>query len=89
MAEALYISGARIFRVGFSGMKMPIGIVESLMDNLMQRYLDFIAPELDSRVLYNKSVFGIRIVTPTECVEFFHLVMIKGVQKNLGRGKCT
>ena len=43
MAKAIYISWARIFRVGFSSMKMPIGIVESLMDNLMQRYIDFIA----------------------------------------------
>ena len=47
MIKALYISGARICRVGFFGMKMPIGIVEPLIDNLVQHYLYFLAPELE------------------------------------------
>ena len=33
MVETLHISGARIYRVGFFGMKMPIGIVEPLINN--------------------------------------------------------
>ena len=33
MAEALYMSGARIRRIGFFGMKMSIGIAKSLIDN--------------------------------------------------------
>lgn len=32
MVEALYISGARICRAGFFGMKMPLGIAEPLID---------------------------------------------------------
>ena len=71
VAEALYIGGARICRVGFFGMKMPIGIAEPLIDNLVQRNLNFLAPELESRVLHNKSVFNIGIVTSIECVEGF------------------
>jgi hypothetical protein len=51
MAEALYISGARICRVGFFGMKMPIGLGEPLIDNLVQRYLEFLTPEVEARVL--------------------------------------
>ena len=35
MAEALHISGARICRLRFFCMKMSIGIVESLIDNLV------------------------------------------------------
>ena len=48
MAEALYISGVKICRVGFFGMKMPIGIVEPLIDNLVQRYLEALTPKLES-----------------------------------------
>ena len=71
MVEALYISGARICRVGFFGMKMPIGIAEPLIDNLVQRYLDFLTPELDSQILHNKSIFDIGIGTLTKGIEFF------------------
>ena len=71
MAKALYISGARICRVGFFGMKMPIGIAEPLIDNLVQRYLDFLTPELDSQILHNKSIFDIGIGIPTKGIEFF------------------
>ena len=71
MAEALYISGARICRVGFFGMKMPIGIAEPLIDNLVGRYLESLTPELEAGILHNKSVFDIGIVTPTESVELF------------------
>lgn len=35
MAEALYIRGARIYKIEFFGMKMPIGLAEPLMDNLV------------------------------------------------------
>ena len=71
MIEALHISGARICRVGFFGMKMQIGEAEPLIYNLVQQYLDFLALEVESRVLHNKSVFDIRIVNFTKCVELF------------------
>ena len=71
MAEALYNSGARICRVGFFGMKMPIGIAEPLIDNLVKCYLDSLTPELNSQILHNKSIFDIGIVTPTEGIELF------------------
>ena len=71
IAEALNISRARTCRVGFFGMKMPIGITEPLMDNLVGPYLEFLTLELETRILHNKSVFDIGIVTLTECIELY------------------
>lgn len=46
-------------------MKMPTGIAELLINNLVQRFLESLTPKLDMQVLHNKSVFDIEIVTPT------------------------
>ena len=55
----------------FFGMKMPIGIIEPLIDNLVGRYLESLTPELEVWVLHNESVFDIGIVTPTESIELY------------------
>ena len=89
LAEALYINSARICRVGFFGSTMPIELAEPLIDNLVGRYLESLTPKLEARILHNKNVFDIEIVTPTESIELFHLVMIKGAQKNIAREECT
>ena len=51
-------------------MEMPTSIAELLIDNLIQRFLESLTPELDAQVLHNKSVFDIGIVTPTDCIIF-------------------
>ena len=61
MTKTLYISGVGIRKVGFFGMKMSIGIAKFLIDNSVQHYLEFLTPELESRVSHNKSVFDIEI----------------------------
>jgi hypothetical protein len=71
MAEALYMTGTRICRLAFFGMKMPIGIVKPLIDYLVQRYLGFFAPDLEVQILHNKNIIDIGIVTPTKRIEFF------------------
>jgi len=87
MAEALYISGARICRVGFFGMKMPIGLGEPLIDNLIQRYLEFLTLEVEARVLQNKSVFDIGTVTPTDSIKLFSFGDEQRVAKNFREGR--
>jgi hypothetical protein len=70
MAEALHISGARICRVGFFGLKMP-GIAEPLIDNLVRRYLESLPEELEPQILHIKSIFDIGVVRPTEKLELY------------------
>jgi hypothetical protein len=60
-----------ICRVEFFGMKMPIGIAEPLIDNLVQRYLESLTPELEPQILHHKSIFDIGIVSPTERLELY------------------
>jgi hypothetical protein len=71
MAEALHISGARICRVGLFGMKIPIGLAEPLIDNLVWRYLESLTEELEPQILHHKSIFDIRVVKPTERLELY------------------
>jgi hypothetical protein len=88
MVEALYLSGARICRVGFFGMKMPIVLGEPFIDNLVQRYLEFFTPEVEARILQNKSVFDIGTVTPIDSIELFSFGDEQRVAKILGREEC-
>ena len=87
MAEALYLSGARICRVGLFGMKMPIGLGEPLIDNLVHRCLEFLTAEVEMRVLQNKSVFVIGTVTPTDSIELFSFGDEQRVAKKFREGK--
>jgi len=50
---------------------MPIGIGEPLVNYLVQRYLDFLTPEIEAQIFPNKNIFDIEIVTPIEGIEFF------------------
>ena len=87
MADSLYLSGARICRVGFFGIKMPIGLSESLMNNLVNRYLEFLAPKIEACVLQGKSVFDIGIVTPTNSIELFSFGDEQRVAKKFREGR--
>ena len=69
MAEALYLSGARICIVRFFGMKMPIGLGKPLIDNLVHCYLEILKPEVEARVLQNKSVFDIGTVSSIDSID--------------------
>jgi hypothetical protein len=75
MIKALYISGARIYRMRFFGMKMSIGRAEPLINNLVQHYLEYLTTKLESRVLHNKSVFDIGMETPIDCIEFLFIYL--------------
>jgi hypothetical protein len=87
MVEVLYLSGARIRRIRFFGMKMPIGLGESLIDNIIQRYLEFLTLEVEARVLQNKSVFDIGTVTLTNSIKLFSFGDEQRVAKNFREGR--
>jgi hypothetical protein len=88
MAKALYMTRTIICRLGFFGMKMPIGTVKPLIDYLVQRYLEFFAPDLEAQILHNKNIFDIGIVTPTKRIEFFGFRKDQRYAKNTAREEC-
>ena len=71
MTKALHISGAKICKVEFFGMKMPIRIAKPLIDNLVRRYLESLTEELEPQILHHKSIFDIGVVKPTERLELY------------------
>lgn len=89
MPEALHSSGARICKVGVLGMSIQMGIGGQMIDNLIQRRIIILTPQLEAHVLHNTNKFDIEVVTHMDTIDLsnFGKLLITGELEHCPQSK--